>query len=307
MIVGPVFITPNTERAIPWILPVTYTYPLDQVSGNTAGYSTRKLASAYSGNCMKVRRSNDNATQDIGFVGTALDTASLLTFVGANNGFVDTWYNQAGGSAGLNLTSSSSGAQPQIVSSGAVITTINGQPTLKFNGSANFLNTGTGGEMDVIMTTTAGTVMCIYQVTSIGTNQSGENSYLNDGMWCETGSVNGVLFRSTPSVVAVNYDGTSYRPQVNTALATSTTSINIWLHGSNVLYNYHNSSSGVVSGTSNTSSAFHHHMLVGSNYDNSKFMTGLMCEMICNNTALSNANRDTLATSVVAPYGISWS
>lgn len=68
---------------------------------------------------MKVRRSSDNATQDIGFVGGVLDTASLLTFVGANNGFVTTWYDQSGN--GNHATQATTANQPQIVVSGAVV------------------------------------------------------------------------------------------------------------------------------------------------------------------------------------------
>ena len=64
----------------------------------TAAYSLRKLRTSYSGSCIRVRRSSDNAEQDIGFVGNDLDTASLLSFVGANNGFVTTWYDQSGNS-----------------------------------------------------------------------------------------------------------------------------------------------------------------------------------------------------------------
>jgi hypothetical protein len=45
-------------------------------------YSLRKLCSSYTGKAVKVRRSSDNATQDIGFVGSNFDVASLRTFLG---------------------------------------------------------------------------------------------------------------------------------------------------------------------------------------------------------------------------------
>jgi hypothetical protein len=98
-----------------------FTFLLDDYSGATVGYSLRKLRSAYSGNCIRVRRSSDNTEQNIGFVNNILDTASLLTFVGAGNGFVTTWYDQSGN--GNNAIQTTAGSQPQIVSSGNLVKT----------------------------------------------------------------------------------------------------------------------------------------------------------------------------------------
>lgn len=102
----------------------------------TAAYSLRKLRTAYAGSAIRVRRSSDNAEQDIGFVGNDLDTASLLTFVGVGNGFVVTWYDQSG--SGLSVIQSSGGAQPQIVASGVTVVR-GGKPAVKFDGSNDFL------------------------------------------------------------------------------------------------------------------------------------------------------------------------
>ena len=98
----------------------------------TVAYSLRKLRSGQT-IAIRVRRSSDNAEQDIGFVGNELDTASLLSFVGANNGFVTTWYDQSGN--GYNATQTIQANQPQIVSSGVVITD-NGKPAIDW-GTAN--------------------------------------------------------------------------------------------------------------------------------------------------------------------------
>lgn len=93
---------------------------LDTYTGSSAAYSLRKLRTAYSGSAIRVRRSSDNTEQDIGFTGTCntLDTSSLKSFVGANNGFVVTWYDQSGNAR--NLTQSTSANQPRIVNSGTV-------------------------------------------------------------------------------------------------------------------------------------------------------------------------------------------
>lgn len=93
---------------------------LDDITGASAAYSLRKLRTAYAGNCIKVRRSSDSTTQDIGFSGDWLDQTSLLTFCGAGNGFVDTWYDQS--TNVKNLTQATTGLQPRIVSAGVVET-----------------------------------------------------------------------------------------------------------------------------------------------------------------------------------------
>ena len=103
---------------------------LDTYSGASAAYSLRLLRTAYTGNAIRVRRSSDNAEQNIGFVSNVLDTASLLTFCGVGNGFVTTWYDQSGNANnGVQTTAFN---QPQIVSSGAMVTT-NGKNSILFN------------------------------------------------------------------------------------------------------------------------------------------------------------------------------
>jgi hypothetical protein len=57
---------------------------LDLFPNASVAYSLRKLRTAYSGSAIRVRRSSDNAEQNIGFVGGDLDTQSLLDFVGYN-------------------------------------------------------------------------------------------------------------------------------------------------------------------------------------------------------------------------------
>jgi hypothetical protein len=113
---------------------------LDTFPNAAAAYSLRLLRSAYTGSAIRVRRSNDNAEQDIGFDTSGnLDTSALTSFVGANNGFVVTWYDQSGN--GRNATQAIAGSQPQIVSSGNVILD-NGKPSLAFNGSRMLIYSG---------------------------------------------------------------------------------------------------------------------------------------------------------------------
>jgi hypothetical protein len=96
-----------------------FTGLLDTYPGAAVAYSLRKLRTAYTGAAIRVRRSSDNAEQDINFIGGDLDTASLLTFCGAGNGFITTWYDQS--TNANNSTQATAASQAQIVSSGSLI------------------------------------------------------------------------------------------------------------------------------------------------------------------------------------------
>ena len=109
-------------------MPKAQSLLLDLYPNASVAYSLRRLRTAYTGNCIRVRRSNDNTEQDIGFVNNVLDTASLLSFVGANNGFVTVWYDQSGNAN--NATQITALQQPQIVAGGVVNTLICGKPCI---------------------------------------------------------------------------------------------------------------------------------------------------------------------------------
>jgi hypothetical protein len=112
---------------------MTYTPPLDLYTGASAAYSLRKLRTAYTGYAIRVRRSSDNQSQDVGFYTNGnLDIASLLSFVGANDGFISIWYDQT--TSVNDFIEPTVGIQPQIVSSGNVITQ-NSKPAIYFNGT----------------------------------------------------------------------------------------------------------------------------------------------------------------------------
>ena len=102
---------------------------LDDYPSAAAAYSLRKLRTAYTGSAIRVRRASDNTEQDIGFVNNVLDTSALISFCGSGNGFVKTWYDQSGN--GRDATQTTAANQPQIVSSGSVLTE-NGKPCVNF-------------------------------------------------------------------------------------------------------------------------------------------------------------------------------
>ncbi len=110
---------------------------LDTYTGAAAAYSLRKLRTAYTGDAIRVRRSNDNAETDIGFnVFGELDTVSLAAHCGSNDGFVKTWYDQSGNTN--DATQTSTGSQPKIYDSSTGVVTENGKPAIfKHNSAAS--------------------------------------------------------------------------------------------------------------------------------------------------------------------------
>ena len=94
---------------------------------------------AYAGALVKIRRSSDNAEKDFYPDGsdelslTSEDGAgtSLTTWIGANSGYVTTFYDQSGNARhGVQTTAS---AQPRIVNAGA-LETLNGKAAIYFDG-----------------------------------------------------------------------------------------------------------------------------------------------------------------------------
>ena len=116
---------PNTRsltfRAFPYLL--------DDYPTSLMAFSLRKLTGAYAGNIVRVRRSSDDAEQNFGLSGSYLDTIALKTFVGANDGFVVTWYDQSGNAN--NATQSTNANQPLIIDNG-VLERVNGKVTVNF-------------------------------------------------------------------------------------------------------------------------------------------------------------------------------
>ena len=116
---------------------------LDLYPNAAAAYSLRKLKTDYTGPAIQVTRSSGEVptNQDIGFNSNGeLDTVSLLEFVGEGDGTVAIWYDQSGN--GNDASQGSESAQPNIVSSGSVITQ-NGKPTVQFDGSNDYFEAST--------------------------------------------------------------------------------------------------------------------------------------------------------------------
>lgn len=99
----------------------------------TVCYSMRKRNSAYAGQCIRVRRSSDDAEQDIGFDFDGwCDSTAAVSFVGSGTGFVTVWYDQSG--LGVDLSMATTSRQPTIINSGAV-EVLDGKMVIKFSDS----------------------------------------------------------------------------------------------------------------------------------------------------------------------------
>jgi hypothetical protein len=110
---------------------------LDLYPNAAIAYSVRKLRASYTGSAIRVRRSSDNAEQNIGFDGSGnLDTTALTSFCSGTDGFVTTWYDQSGN--GNNQTQTTATSQPRIVNNG-VIDTYLSKPAIFFDGSNDFM------------------------------------------------------------------------------------------------------------------------------------------------------------------------
>ena len=127
-------------------------FPGDYFGSNlTYAYSLTKLfRNPFNTFCLRVRRSSDNTTLDIGFTDDNwVDVSAIETFVGsANTGYLDVWYNQSDntntGNTNLN-TSTSLSTRPIICEpSTGVPTDHNGKPVIKFTAvSGQFIRSST--------------------------------------------------------------------------------------------------------------------------------------------------------------------
>lgn len=93
-------------------------------------YSLQSI-DGFSGAVINARRSSDNATLD--FTASEITDGTLTTWAVGTDAFVNIMYDQQGA---VNLTTNSNSNQPQVISSGSLITE-NSVPRIQFNGGVN--------------------------------------------------------------------------------------------------------------------------------------------------------------------------
>jgi len=145
---------------------VPYEFIVSKVSGALLAFSVRKVRVNYTGKCMKIRRSSDDATQDIGFLNNLLDQSAISGFIGAGSAFVDTWYDQSG--LGHNFVQATKANQPQVV-----LNAWDGKPGVFWSGSTAAMSIA-----DATLTTVA-PANVTYVDTHITTDTSANRTLFN--------------------------------------------------------------------------------------------------------------------------------
>jgi hypothetical protein len=247
---------------------------LDTYPNAAAAYSVRLLRTAYTGNAIRVRRSSDNTEQDIGFSSGNLDTSSLTSFCSGTNGFVTTWYDQSGNAN--NATQSTAANQPQIVSSGSVLT-LNSKPCISPNGTTNNLTFTT-------ISSTSHYISVVGGETTQGRFLAASNAY---GFFIESGAVSNRIRINT----LYNLSSRILQTQKILTWARVTTDSNV----------YQNS----VLNTNNTvvTTALDLGQLFQNNNDPATASNGKFQEVIIY-TSNQNANRNGIESNTNTYYGI---
>ena len=247
----------------------------------TAAYSLRKIRTAYSGSAIRVRRSLDNAEQDIGFDGSNnLDTSSLLSFVGANNGFVTTWYDQQGSDNATNVTAAQ---QPQIVSSGSVIYE-GSLPTLDFAGAQQLIKSSTALS-DVSLFTVMTSNNASSEMTAINLQDGTNTCFLHLNR-----STNNSLVYGSYNGTAVSQEGGNISGQLlASGFSISNASANLFIDGVDVNQAYLGRSNFISSAIGSRGGSF--------------YLTGNISEVIYYDSDKSS-NRTAIETNINNYYSI---
>jgi len=240
---------------------------LDTYTGAKVAVSLRKLRNAYTGSAVRVRRSSDNAEQDIGFNGAnEIDTAVLKTFIGANTGYVVKWYDQSGNAN--DASQSTTTQQGAIVISGAVQRT-NGKVSVYFDGDDAY-NTAT---------VSLNTYLYISAIFKASNNfiiaEHGTNAYTNgDGFFYFT-DVNSSWFFSRSNAFYYCYGSISWAGtnQVLTTLSNNSSGAAYYKNG--VVQ-----SNGFVTGSSLSNTSYTDNIYLWSRANTSLIISGYAQETI---------------------------
>jgi hypothetical protein len=276
----------------------------------------RKLRTAYTGSAIRVRRSNDNSEQDIGFTSAGdLDTASLKTFVGANSGFVTTWYNQ-GDSTSLDFTQTTAASQPRIINAGT-IDRRNGDPSIFFDGSNDFMDVASStatysflhkaGQKAVFVVTQQGTASnpnaayLILNNNGAGLNNAGYAIFYDDRSSVpRNNAIASQVGVNNSSNVALDFFTPNQLNLVSNLLDNSASTLlrnSLYYNGGNLVQN------NTLNNPASTGNAFNN-MRMGRISNGTTFtMLGYMSEVIIYPSDQSS-NRTGIETNINSYYGI---
>ena len=294
----------------PYAVAVAQNLLLDDYPNAAAAYSLRKLDKDYSGNAIRVRRSNDNAEQDIGFTSSGdLDTASLKTFVGAgNNGFVTVWYDQSGNAR--NATQTTAANQPILVNAGT-IDRRSGDISLVYDGSNDFLVGQNTSGLNTFTTS-------YYAVSSRGITNDNLKTVMSTGIlrtstanggygfiYCNTtcgGLGSNVIHSQTYFPFAASSQGGFANTLNENSLTFSiltTTNTNIWVNSTNNASSTYTASNATVA----------HNLHIGARLDDANspglYLNGTTTEIVIWQSNQSS-NRTGIENNINDYYNIYW-
>lgn len=293
---GGYFIKTQTESIVPKTLDKV---GLTSATPGAVAYSLRLLSSDYAGAAITVRRSSDNATQDIGFTTDGhLDTASLKSFVGAGNGYVARWYDQSGNN--FPAEQANNALQPVIVN-GGVIERINRRPAVYFNAAHLFTRKETiftqAASMVGVAKGNNNTPSAFVTKTGTGAGSNpahpGPFDYTNAGAEFTVGNASTTIFN------VINTGVTTPRSTVNDQVGESVYSFVI--PSSGTYYNYIN---GVQAGNQAVPAFADggNSLMLGNRNDGSSTANFRTTEVILFNLALSTAERQQVESSQTLFY-----
>lgn len=208
------------------IVPNSSATLLDSYATNTAyGWSIASRLKNTATNAIRVRRSNDNAETDIGFVENQLDTATLLSFTGSNSAFITRIYEQVG--SGYDFTQTTASRQPRIVNAG-VLQTTNGKPCAKkMNAFSPMVSLSPTSAFLFLINGTTSSIFSVYRPTD---NSSSLFSTTSSGV------SQGMLVRASTSdilILAINSSGSQIISANASFSATSQRLLSIYFDADN--------------------------------------------------------------------------
>jgi hypothetical protein len=276
---------------------------LDALSGvASAAYSLRLLSADYTGDCIKVRRSSDDAELDIPIVDGWMDEDALLAHCGAGDGFITVFYDQSGN--GLDHTQSNAAKQPQIVDSGVVCDGFLCDPS-----AVSFMR-DEGASYNNYFTRSAYTSCLCFKPTAITNHNKSQVAWGDGSAWAglpvySTNVDNG---NGPPYAVAMWHEGDAAADQycIQPFAALNEVLGSIGIYGSNQFAHYLNDNDLVtLAGTDIFAGAMSSDPAFPSRGNSG--IAGSYYERIMFKTAIDDNDVNIIGNSWNAAYGMPWS
>lgn len=265
-------------------------FPFDLVSGGVVGYSLRRISSSFVGSLIRVRRSSDNAEQDINALANGnLDIASLDAFCAATDGFVTTIYDQSGNLD--DMVQATASKQPQIVSGGTTIVDGDGNPIAQFDGTDDTMQAASVA-IDMFMSVYVVGTLTLAKPMFI---EHSANANLNDGFF---------FFGSDASSWIVRRDGaTHFAAGVANWMGSSRAQVTLTYDGLGDYYlNGVLQLNNLVTGTARADTTVTDDLNLLSRNQASVFSDGDFYELLIFDGAHSDADRVTIQDNQEAKY-----